>query len=74
MQPPADQKRTSDIKDFLDPLVLYVVSLYDESGQKERHQKRVDQVSYPKSRSWKAANKQLVIDREGRRDVRRQYY
>ena len=54
----------TDIKDFLDPLVLHTVSLHEESGQKRDIDEYIKSVinTNPKSKRWKAADKQLVID------------
>ena len=54
----------SDIKYFLDPLVLHAVSLHDESGQKRDIEEYIDSVinTNPINKKWKAADKQLVID------------
>ena len=54
----------TDIKDFLGPLVLYTVSLHDESGQKGDIEKYIKSVinTDPKNKKWKAADKRLVID------------
>jgi hypothetical protein len=54
----------ADIKDFLEPLVLYTVSLHDESGQKRDIEEYIKSVinENPKNKRWKAADKQLVID------------
>jgi hypothetical protein len=53
-----------DIKDFLNPLVVHTVSLHDESGQKRDIEEYIKSVinANPKNKSWKAADKQLVID------------
>jgi hypothetical protein len=53
-----------DIKDFLDPLVLYTVSLHDESGQKRDIEEYITSVinTDPKSKRWKVEDKRLVID------------
>jgi len=53
-----------DIKDFLDPLVLHTVSLHEESGQKRDIDEYIKSVinMNPKSKRWKVADKQLVID------------
>jgi hypothetical protein len=54
----------TDIKDFLDPLVLHTVSLHEESGQKRDIEEYIKSVinTNPKNKRWKAADKQLVID------------
>ena len=54
----------TDIKDFLDPLVLHTVSLHDESGQKRDIEEYIKSVinTNPKNKRWKAADKQLVIN------------
>ena len=53
-----------DIKDFLDPLVLYSVSLHDEIGQKRDIEEYITSVvnADPRNKIWKAEHKQLVID------------
>jgi hypothetical protein len=53
-----------DIKDFLDPLVRHTVSLHDESGQNRDIEEYIKSVinKSPKNKSWKATDKQLVID------------
>src|SRR6267154_4296036 len=53
-----------DIKDFLDPLILHTVSLHEESGQKRDIDEYIKSVinMNPKSKRWKVADKQLVID------------
>jgi hypothetical protein len=54
----------TDIKDFLDPLVLDTVSLHDESGQNRDIEEYIKSVinTNPKNKRWKAADKHLVID------------
>ena len=54
----------TDIKDILDPLVLYTVSLHDEGGQNRDIDEYIKSVinTNPKNRRWKAEDKQLVID------------
>jgi NACHT domain len=54
----------TDIKDFLEPLVLHTVSLHDESGQNRDINDYIKSVisTNPKNRRWKAADKQLAID------------
>jgi hypothetical protein len=54
----------TDIKDFLDPLVLHAVSLHEEGGQKRDIEKYIKSVinTNPKNKKWKEADKQLVID------------
>jgi len=54
----------TDIKDFLEPLVLHTVSLHDESGQKRDIEEYIKSVinTDRKNKRWKAADKQLVID------------
>ena len=54
----------TDIKDFLEPLVLHTVSLHDESGQNRDIEDYIKSVinTNPKNKRWKAADKQLVID------------
>ena len=54
----------SDIKDFLEGLVLYTVSLHDESGQKRDIEEYIKSVvnTNSKNKRWKAEDKQLVID------------
>ena len=54
----------TDIKDFLDPLVLHTVSLHDEGGQKKDIEEYIKSVIHtdPKNKKWKAADKRLVID------------
>ena len=54
----------TDIKDFLDPLVLHTVSLHDESGQMRDIEEYIKSVinTNPKIKRWKAADKQLAID------------
>ena len=54
----------TDIKRFLDPLVLHTISLHDESGQKRDIEEYIASVinTNPKNNKWKAADKQLVID------------
>ena len=53
-----------DIKDFLNPLVVHTVSLHDESGQNIDIEEYIKSVinENPKNKSWKAADKQLVIN------------
>jgi hypothetical protein len=53
-----------DIKDFLDPLVLYTVSLHDERGQNRDIEEYITSVinADPKNKMWKAEDKQLVIN------------
>jgi hypothetical protein len=54
----------TDIKDFLDPLVLHTISLHDESGQKRDIEEYIKSVinTNQKNKRWKAADKQLVFD------------
>jgi hypothetical protein len=54
----------TDIKDVLEPLVLYTVSLHDESGQKRDIEDYIESVvnENPKNKRWKTTDKQLVID------------
>jgi hypothetical protein len=54
----------TDIKDFLEPLVLLTVSLHDESGQKRDIEEYIKSIiiTNPKNKRWKAADKQLAID------------
>ena len=54
----------ADIKDFLEPLVLYTVSLHDESGQKRDIEEYIQSVinENPKNKRWKEADKKLVIN------------
>ena len=54
----------TDIKDFLEPLVLHTVSLHDQSGQKRDIEEYIKSVvnTNPKNKRWKAAEKQLVIE------------
>src|SRR6266403_2453714 len=54
----------TDIKDVLDPLVLYSVSLHDEIGQKSDIEEYIKSVinTNPKNKRWKGTDKQLVID------------
>ena len=54
----------TDIKAFLDPLVIHSVSLHDESGQKRDIEEYIESVinTNPKNKQWKAADRQLVID------------
>jgi hypothetical protein len=54
----------TDIKDFLEPLVLHIVSLHDESGQNRDIEEYIKSVinTNPKNKRWKAADKHLVID------------
>jgi hypothetical protein len=54
----------TDIKDFLEPLVLHAVSLHDESGQKRDIEKYIKSAinTNLKNKRWKAVDKQLVID------------
>ena len=54
----------TDIKDVLDTLTFFPVSLHDEGGQKRDIEDYINSVIYthPKSRRWKAEHKQLVID------------
>ena len=54
----------TDIKDFLEPLVLHTVSLHDESGQMGDIEEYITSVinADPKNRMWKAEDKRLVID------------
>ena len=54
----------TDIKDFIDPLALHIVSLHDECGQKRDIEEYIKSVIHtnPKNKRWKAADKQLVID------------
>jgi hypothetical protein len=54
----------AEIKELLDPLVLHTVSLHDESGQKRDIEEYIKSVinMNPKSKRWKRADKQLVID------------
>ena len=53
----------TDIKEFLDPLVLHTVSLHDESGQKRDIEEYIKSVinAIPRNKKWKSADKQLVI-------------
>jgi hypothetical protein len=54
----------TDIKDFLETLVLYTVSLHDESGQKRDIEEYIKSVinTNSKNKRWKAEDKQLVIN------------
>ena len=54
----------TDIKHFLDPLVLHTISLHDEGGQKRDIEEYIASVinTNPKNNKWKAADKQLVIE------------
>ena len=54
----------TDIREFLDPLVLCNVSLDDERGQKRDIEEYIKSVinTNRKSKRWKAADRQLVID------------
>jgi hypothetical protein len=60
----ATSRPETDIKDFLDPLVLHTVSLHDESGQRGDIEEYIKSVinTNPKNKRWKAVDKQLVID------------
>jgi hypothetical protein len=59
----ATSRPETDIKDFLDPFVLYTVSLHDESGQRRDIEEYIKSVinTNPKNKRWKSADKQLVI-------------
>jgi hypothetical protein len=54
----------TDIKDFLDPLVLHTVSLHDENGQKRDIEEYIKSVinTNLKNKRWKAEDKQVVFD------------
>jgi hypothetical protein len=54
----------TDIKDSLEPLVLYTVSLHDENGQKRDIEEYIKSVinTNPKNKRWKTADKLLVIN------------
>ena len=54
----------TDIKDFLDPLVLHTVSLHEESGQKRDVEEYIKSVVHtdPKNERWNAEDRQLVIN------------
>ena len=54
----------TDIKDVLDPLIFCSFSLHDESGQKKDIKDYIESVinTNRKNKSWKADDKQLVID------------
>ena len=54
----------TDIKDLLETLVLYTVSLHDERGQKRDIEEYIKSVinTNSKNKRWKAEDKQLVID------------
>ena len=54
----------TDIKDVLDTLTSWTVSLHDEDGQKKDIEDWIKSVinTHPKNRRWKAEQKQLVID------------
>jgi hypothetical protein len=53
-----------DIRDVLDPLIPFCVSLHDESGQKRDIEDYIKSVigTHPKNRRWKAEHKELVIN------------
>jgi hypothetical protein len=53
-----------DIKDVLDPLIPFCVSLHDENGQKGDIEEYIKSVigTHPKNRRWKAEHKELVIN------------
>jgi hypothetical protein len=53
-----------DIKDALDPLIFRSVSLHDERGHKNDIEEYITSVinADPKSKTWKAEDKRLVID------------
>jgi hypothetical protein len=54
----------TDIKLFLEPLILRSVSLHEEGGQMEDIKNYIKSVvnKDPRNRKWKAEDKQLVID------------
>jgi hypothetical protein len=53
-----------DIRDVLEPLAVYCMSLHDESGQSQDIANYINSVvhSHRKMRRWRAEDKQLVID------------
>ena len=54
----------TDIKAILEPLTFRSISIHDASGQIEDIENYIKSVvnTYPKNRSWKKEDKQLVID------------
>jgi hypothetical protein len=60
----ATSRPEMDIKLALDPLTFQSVSLHDESGQMEDIENYIKSVisGDPKNRSWKAEDKQMVIE------------
>ena len=53
----------TDIKDVLNPLLFWSVSLHDESGQKRDIEEYIKSIinTHPKNKRWKADHKQLAI-------------
>jgi hypothetical protein len=54
----------ADIKDVLNPLTLYCISLHDETGQNSDIEDYIKSVinTHPKNKIWKAEHKEQVVD------------